>query len=86
MGVDFQLLQFFARCIRIFPWNFMSSSISGFRGQINCFNVVHIDCLLTFAAFYFNFKTTHVLQTLRTTGRYRRDITRYNEMIYAQKT
>ena len=34
----------------------MASSLSSFRGQVNCFIVVYIDCLLTFAAFYFNFK------------------------------
>ena len=38
----------------------MASSLSSFRGQVNCFIVVYIDCLLTFAAFYFNFKTTQV--------------------------
>ena len=38
----------------------MASSLSSFRGQVNCFIVVHIDCLLTFAAFYFKFKTTQV--------------------------
>ena len=38
----------------------MASSLSSFRGQVNCFIVLHIDCLLTFAAFYLNFKTTQV--------------------------
>ena len=38
----------------------MASSLSSFRGQVNCFIVVHIDCFLTFAAFYLNFITTEV--------------------------
>ena len=28
----------------------MASSLSSFRGHVNCFNVVRVGCLVTFAA------------------------------------